>query len=229
MTPETQTFILSLVIKVLIVIAIPFLAKVVYDLYVQGVAYLKTNLSAAQLASVKAVVNFLVLSAEQAGLTGSVLKTGAEKKAWVLSEAKRILTDLGLEVFADNVETLSSLLEAAVYSNFNQFQWPDITDPVTPAVTSQAASAVVDDDDDWDCEYNPYDDFQNIVDLNGHIESIPKGDLYALLGDDVDGFTLQKVPVVEAVTEKYQLPPLKPVEIPAPTAAVPPAAAPATT
>jgi len=200
MSPETQQFILTLLIKVLVVVAIPFIIKVVYDLYVQGVTYLKDNVSAGQLASVKAIINFLVLAAEQTGLAGNLLQTGAEKKAWVLSEADRILRELGFDVFADNVETLINLLEAAVFTNFNQFDWPEVSpDEPVPAPVPVGAGAMAAQSDYPKAEnYLNYDEqeYINVVDGEGRISTFPDGELYALVKSG-DSYVLKLVSLAD--------------------------------
>ncbi len=124
MSPEIQSFVLSILIKFLIVIAFPLVFKYLRLLALAGVDYIKAHVSAAQLLQVQAVIQFLVTSAQQTGLADSVIKDGAAKKAWVLSEAVRILREQKLDVFADNVELLSHLIESAVYDNFNRSDFP---------------------------------------------------------------------------------------------------------
>jgi hypothetical protein len=81
--------------------------------------YIKSRLSASQIARVQSIIRTLVLAAEQSKFKDSLGDAAANKKAWVLSEAQRTLRELGLSVLADNVPLLTSILEAEVYTNLN--------------------------------------------------------------------------------------------------------------
>jgi hypothetical protein len=68
-------------------------------------------------------VIMLVQSAEQAGLKDELLKSGAEKKAWVLERAQARLAELG--VTGIDLEALSDMVESAIHQGYKQAPvWP---------------------------------------------------------------------------------------------------------
>lgn len=88
-------------------------------LLISGISFVKSRLSASQLARVQSIVRTLVLAAEQSKFKDSVNEAAALKKQWVLAESQRLLTQQGLGTFASNVPLLVSILEAEVYTQLN--------------------------------------------------------------------------------------------------------------
>lgn len=113
-SPEVQSFFV-LVVQGVIPILVGFLVTVLGLLATQAVTWLKTNISQAQLKQAKSIIDFLVMSAEQSGLTGSLLDAGTAKKQWVIDQATQHLKDAGLNKLAENIPLLEQLLESAVY------------------------------------------------------------------------------------------------------------------
>lgn len=113
-SPELQSF-LILLVQGVIPVLVGFLVTVLGLLAAQAVTWLKTNISQAQLKQAKTIIDFLVMSAEQSGLTGALLDAGSAKKQWVLDQVTQHLNDAGLTKLAENVPLLEQLLESAVY------------------------------------------------------------------------------------------------------------------
>lgn len=125
-SPEFQTF-LSLVVQAAIPILGTFLLGIAGYASTYAVTWLKTHVTQAQLAQVKSVVDLLVASAEQSGLTGSLSSQGSAKKQWVLDEATKQLTKFGLSKFAEDVPAIEQLIEASVYE-LTKIKTPPIFD-----------------------------------------------------------------------------------------------------
>lgn len=113
-SPEFQSF-LVLLVQGVIPVLVGFLVTALGLLATQAIIWLKANVAQAQLKQVKAIIDFLVMSAEQSGLTGSLLDAGNAKKQWVLDQTIQHLNDLGLTTLADNIPLLEQMLESAVY------------------------------------------------------------------------------------------------------------------
>lgn len=120
MESELSNVFIAFVMQVLSAV-LPVLAALVAGyllvLIRRAEVYIRTRLSAEQLAQADAVITMLVLAAEQSGLKDTLLSTGEAKKQWVLGEAQRILNENGLGNI--NVDTLASLVEKAVHEKLN--------------------------------------------------------------------------------------------------------------
>ncbi len=130
-SPELQSFLVLLVQGVIPILG-GFLLTVLGLLATQAVTWLKSNIAQSQLKQVKTIVDFLVMSAEQSGLTGSLLASGSAKKQWVLDQVTTHLTDAGLTKLADNVPLIEQLIESAVYELKN-IKTPPLIDETTLA------------------------------------------------------------------------------------------------
>ena len=124
------------------------LAAVVASLVIAALTYviklIKSKLSAATLAQVEAIITFVVLAAEQTHVTDELIKAGAEKKAWALAEAQRLLDERGLKgISAATLETIleSKVRELINSSQFGTFEYaalepvPGIPDTTAPATS----------------------------------------------------------------------------------------------
>jgi hypothetical protein len=74
-------------------------------------------------------IEFLIQAAEQSGVKDDIVRTGAEKKAWVLDRASTLLAERGITDI--DIETLSDLVEASIMQGFNQKFTPVVFPPIT--------------------------------------------------------------------------------------------------
>ena len=124
------------------------LAAAVASLVIAALTYvvklIKSKLNAATLAQVEAIVAFVVLAAEQTHLSDELVKAGAEKKAWALVEAQRLLDERGLKGIS--AATLETILESKVRelingSQFGTFEYAELEKvPGTPGTTAPATN-----------------------------------------------------------------------------------------
>lgn len=106
--PEVQAFLQSLLLS-LLSIAVPVITYVVRQWLLARVAETRSRLSAEQLYALEAVVELLVKSAEQSGLTGRIKDEASAKRNYVIKRAYEELQRLGftqidLNLIADTVE-----------------------------------------------------------------------------------------------------------------------------
>lgn len=117
-SPEVQVF-----FSLLVQAAIPALGTVLLAFATiaanSAVAWVKSHATQSQLAQVKVVIDLLVTSAQQSGLTGALSNEGSAKKQWVLDEVTKQLKKFGLDKFAEDVPLLEQLIETSVYELIN--------------------------------------------------------------------------------------------------------------
>lgn len=139
-SPEVQAF-FSLVLQGLIPILASALIAVVGVALNQVIVWLKANVAQAQLKQIKSIVDFLVMAAQQSGLTGALEADGSAKKQWVIDEVVKALNNAGLTKLAADVNLIENLIESSVYELKN-IKTPPLIDvaelgvlePTTPSV-----------------------------------------------------------------------------------------------
>lgn len=92
--PEVQAFLQSLLLS-LLSIAVPVITYVVRQWLLARVAETRSRLSAEQLYALEVVVELLVKSAEQSGLTGRIRDEASAKRNYVIERAYEELQRLG--------------------------------------------------------------------------------------------------------------------------------------
>lgn len=107
--------VLQMLLVTLINVFVPILAGATIILVKNLIVKVKASVDAEKLAYVEALVESLVLAAEQSGLSGELSKIGAEKKAWVIQRLEEELAKRGIKM---DVKMLSDLVEAAVWRSF---------------------------------------------------------------------------------------------------------------
>lgn len=125
-SPEVQAF-LSLVVQGVIPVLSSFLVGIIGVVLFQANAWLKANAAQSQLKQMKSIVDFLVMAAEQSGLTGKLQEEGSAKKSWVVGQVRDQLNTLGLTKLADDVTLISNLIESSVYE-LNNITLPPLID-----------------------------------------------------------------------------------------------------
>ncbi len=132
-SPELQVF-----FSLLVQAAIPALGAILLAFATYGanaaVTWIKSHATQAQLLQVKTVIDLLVTSAQQSGLTGSLSNEGAAKKQWVLDEVTKQLKNFGLNRFAEDVPLLEQLIETSVY---------ELTKIKTPPLFELATTGII--------------------------------------------------------------------------------------
>lgn len=116
-----QLFLVALVEKATPLVINNLFELVIIPAVLAAWAYIKSRLSASQLAVAKEIVNTFVLAAEQSGLKSDLLATGAQKFNEVYTRTVNELRERGLNKLADNAPLVRGLIEAAVMENFNKF------------------------------------------------------------------------------------------------------------
>lgn len=123
-SPEVQVF-----FSLLVQAAIPALGTVLLAFATIAansfVTWLKSHASQSQLAQVKTIIDLLVTSAQQSGLTGALSNEGSAKKQWVIDEVTKQLNNFGLTKFAEDVPLIEQLIETSVYE-LTQIKTPPV-------------------------------------------------------------------------------------------------------
>lgn len=116
--------ILELFLETLIPVVVPviagFIAYLLKSLFDQFKLYLAQKGLTAQYEFAMALIQEFIRAAEQNGLTGELEAVGARKKQWVMDMVQIELAKNGIHL---DVETLSALVEAAVYDAFQEQEW----------------------------------------------------------------------------------------------------------
>lgn len=110
-SPVFQSFIVS-ILQVAIPVIVTPLVGILIGVAFQYYKKIKGALSADQLTQITFWIGVLVKAAEQSGLKLDILKTGAEKKAWVIAQLQAYLDAKGWTGIS--IEQISALIEAAV-------------------------------------------------------------------------------------------------------------------
>lgn len=108
--------ILQTILEVLITIGLPILLKFLVDWLRAKIAEAKSSMSQEQLLFAQALASSLVLAAEQNGLREALKNEGEAKKRWVMAQLESELSKRNINL---NLETLSHLIESAVYDAFH--------------------------------------------------------------------------------------------------------------
>lgn len=119
---DSDQMVLQAVLQVLVQVLVPILTAAGIGLVAQGIAYLKSKMSAEQLATVEKMVSSFAIAAEQYDLGGVVKRSGAEKKAWVLERVSNELLKRGIKI---DVWMLSDMIETAVMTEVAKAKWND--------------------------------------------------------------------------------------------------------
>jgi hypothetical protein len=139
-SPEVQAF-LSIVIQGIIPILGATLITIAGLALNQVVIWLKANIAQAQLKQLKTIVDFLVMAAQQSGLTGALEADGSAKKQWVIDEVVNALNNAGLTKLAEDVNLIENLIESAVYELKN-IKTPPLIDAAELVTLNPEAPAV---------------------------------------------------------------------------------------
>lgn len=111
MSEALQVFAMQF-LQSIIEIAVPILTTAAIALLYQAARFVRSKLKAEQLAQIDALVAVAVKAAEQSGLIGAISNVAADKKAWAIQEAQRLLNERGLKGIS--VATLDSMIEAQI-------------------------------------------------------------------------------------------------------------------
>lgn len=111
---------LMLILQSLIAALVPVTVGAILILGSRAYGWLKFKLGNERMDGIEAAIRLVVLAAEQSGLTNELLKEGVARKHWAIAEAQRILEERGIQRIS--VETLSTMIEAAVWDEINQFK-----------------------------------------------------------------------------------------------------------
>ena len=112
---EIWSVVEQLLVAVLTV-AIPIITKYVVDWLKAQRELLKLRFDEQEWRMIVSFTNLMIEAAEQSGLAGHIADVGEAKKAFVLNQVQAYLDDNGIVV---DVDRLSDLIEALVYSNLN--------------------------------------------------------------------------------------------------------------
>lgn len=114
--PNFWNFLTAVAMQVLAIL-LPVAIGYAVLLINSALKYLKARIGEQKYQEVYDFIRLLVLAAEQTGLKGDVLATGAEKKKWVLDRIQSYVDEKGYPI---NVADLSSMIEAAVMEEINR-------------------------------------------------------------------------------------------------------------
>ena len=127
MSDASNTFV-QLLFEQAVTVLTPIVVALVIALLAQGIRWVQGRLSVQQWNAIQLAINFAVLAAEQSGLASEICKSGAAKKALAIDLAQQFLKARGIKL---DLEELSALIEASVYTNFH-LDWVT-TDPADTA------------------------------------------------------------------------------------------------
>ena len=108
---------LQLLLETMITVFVPLIAAFGIQFFRAKIAQVRGQIPADQLALADQVITQFVKAAEQTGLTDELMREGSAKKAMVLQLAE---TELGRHGINLDLDTLSAMIEAAVYQEFNK-------------------------------------------------------------------------------------------------------------
>lgn len=117
-----NSVILQKVLEIVIQVLLPILLALLVALAKEAWAWVKAHVDQTQLETAMAIVEALVKAAEQNGLKDELFKVGANKKAFVMDLAAAELAKHNIVL---DLETLSAMVESAVY---DEFGWRKLND-----------------------------------------------------------------------------------------------------
>ena len=130
---------LAILAQGLLIIALPIVIAAAVQWFRKTTAELKTKVSEDQLSVIEAGVRLAVRAAEQAGLSGQLLG-GAEKKDYAIRAVQNYLDRMNVPL---NVEEISTLIEAEVNSQFNNYAPPVDNAETRSALLDKAVETAV--------------------------------------------------------------------------------------
>jgi hypothetical protein len=116
-SPEVQNFVF-LVLSGLITFFTPIVLDEVRRFIAVQRANAKAKLTQAQWDQVTAWTDFLVKAAEQSDLTGAIVRTGQEKKQYVLGELQKLISGAGFNLV--DVSKLGDLTESRLLDKVHE-------------------------------------------------------------------------------------------------------------
>jgi hypothetical protein len=117
-----ESILLQKLLEVAIQVLVPILLGLVGVLVKEAWAWVKAHVDQTKLETAMAVIEALVKAAEQNGLKDELFKVGANKKAYVMDLAAAELAKHNIVL---DLETLSAMVESAVY---DEFGWRKLSD-----------------------------------------------------------------------------------------------------
>jgi hypothetical protein len=106
--------------QVLIAVLVPVLTTLVGGLAAVCIQWVRSKMTAQQLAIADQIVMTYALAADQYDLGGVMKRSGEEKKAWVVEMAKAALAKRGIQI---DVGFLADLVEAKVLETVKKARW----------------------------------------------------------------------------------------------------------
>lgn len=113
---DTISAFLQILLMAVATAFVPVLVKLLADYVKAWIAKGSAELTEQQRVQLKWILETVVLAAEQSGLADQVRWTGAQKKAYALNLAEKLIKDQGLTI---DLDPLADLIEAEVMRQFN--------------------------------------------------------------------------------------------------------------
>lgn len=116
-TSETDQQLLQVILQVLITTFVPILAGLTSTWVARQIQRVRMQMTVDQIAFADTLIQRFVSAAQQYDLKGIALRSGKEKKAWVV---QRVSEELAQRKITLDVSLLADMVEAAVYDGINQ-------------------------------------------------------------------------------------------------------------